>query len=98
VTPWGDVTAWLTYEHAGQRYSDIAGTQPLGSYNMLSGGLVADIGDKWQLRVQGTNLTNTLALTEGNARVTGGSVGVGDVVLARPYEGREVNFTVGYNF
>lgn len=97
-TPWGDVTAWLTYEHAGQRYSDIAGTQPLGSYNMLSGGLVADIGDKWQLRVQGTNLTNTLALTEGNARVTGGAVGVGDVVLARPYEGREVNFTVGYNF
>jgi len=98
ATPWGDVTAWLTYEHAGQRYSDIAGTQPLGAYNMLSGGIVTDIGDHWQLRMQGTNLTNTLALTEGNARVTGGSVGVGDVVLARPYEGREVNFTVGYNF
>lgn len=98
ATPWGDVTAWLTYEHAGQRYSDIAGTQPLGSYNMLGGGVVTDIGDHWQLRVQGTNLTNTLALTEGNARVTGGAVGVGDVVLARPYEGREVNFTVGYNF
>jgi len=98
VTPWGDLTTWLTYEHAGQRYSDIAGTQPLGSYNMLSAGVVADLGTKWQFRVQGTNLTNTLALTEGNARVTGGSVGVGDVVLARPYEGREVNFTVGYNF
>ncbi len=65
---------------------------------MLSAGLVADIGERWQLRVQGTNLTNTLALTEGNARVTGGAVGVGDVVLARPYDGREVNFTVGYNF
>ena len=98
ATAWGDVTAWLTYEHAGQRYSDLAGTQPLGSYNMLSAGLVADIGERWQLRVQGTNLTNTLALTEGNARVTGGAVGVGDVVLARPYDGREVNFTVGYNF
>jgi outer membrane receptor protein involved in Fe transport len=98
ATAWGDVTAWLTYEHAGQRYSDLAGTQPLGSYNMLSAGLVADIGERWQFRVQGTNLTNTLALTEGNARVTGGAVGVGDVVLARPYDGREVNFTVGYNF
>jgi outer membrane receptor protein involved in Fe transport len=98
VTAWGDVTTWLTYEHAGQRYSDIAGTQPLGTYNMLSAGLVADIGTKWQFRVQGTNLTNVLALSEGNARVTGGSVGVGDVVLARPYEGREVNFTLGYNF
>jgi outer membrane receptor protein involved in Fe transport len=98
ATPWGDVTAWLTFEHAGQRYGDIAGTQPLGTYNMLSGGLVTDIGNHWQFRVQGTNLTNTLALTEGNARVFGGAVGVGDVVLARPYEGREVNFTVGYNF
>jgi outer membrane receptor protein involved in Fe transport len=98
ATAWGDVTTWLTFEHAGQRYSDIAGTQPLGTYNMLSGGVVTDIGDHWQFRVQGTNLTNTLALTEGNARVFGGAVGVGDVVLARPYEGREVNFTVGYNF
>ncbi|MGB6487307.1 MAG: TonB-dependent receptor [Steroidobacteraceae bacterium] len=98
ATAWGDVTTWLTYEHAGQRYSDIAGTQPLGTYNMLSAGLVVDVGERWQFRVQGTNLTNTLALTEGNARVTGGAVGVGDVVLARPYDGREVNFTVGYNF
>ncbi|HEX4269658.1 MAG TPA: TonB-dependent receptor [Steroidobacteraceae bacterium] len=98
ATAWGDVTTWLTYEHAGQRYSDIAGTQPLGTYNMLSGGVVTDIGNHWQFRVQGTNLTNTLALTEGNARVFGGAVGVGDVVLARPYEGREVNFTAGYNF
>jgi hypothetical protein len=60
--------------------------------------LVTDIGSHWEFRVQGTNLTNTLALTEGNARVFGGAVGVGDVVLARPYEGREVNFTLGYNF
>lgn len=98
ATAWGDVVTWLTYEHVGQRYSDLAGTQPLGSYDMLSGGVVADVGKRWQFRVQGTNLTNTLALTEGNARIFGGAVGVGDVVLARPYEGREVNFTVGYNF
>lgn len=98
ATAWGDLTTWLTFEHVGQRYSDLAGTQPLGTYNMVSAGMVADVGTKWQFRVQGTNLTNTIALTEGNARVTGGEVGVGDVVIARPYEGREVNFTVGYNF
>ncbi|MGH8318185.1 MAG: TonB-dependent receptor [Steroidobacteraceae bacterium] len=96
--PWGDVTTWLTFEHVGQRYSDLAGTQPLGTYNMVSAGVVADVTDHWQFRVQGTNLTNAIALTEGNARITGGEVGVGDVVLARAYEGREVNFTVGYNF
>ncbi len=98
LTPWGDVTAWVTYEYAGQRYSDIAGLQPLGSYSMWSAGLVTDMGQHWQFRVQGTNLTNTIALTEGNARIFGGQVGVGSVVLARPYEGREVNFTAAYQF
>jgi len=97
-TPWGDVSAWLTFEHAGQRYSDIAGLQPLGVYNMLSAGLLTDVGERWQFRVQGTNLTNEIALTEGNARIFGGAVGVGNVVLARPYEGREVNFTGSYQF
>jgi outer membrane receptor protein involved in Fe transport len=98
TVPWGDVTAWLTLEHAGQRYNDTYGQQPLGSYNMLSAGILSDIGDHWQMRVQGTNLTNTIALTEGNAREFGRALGVGDVFLARPYEGREVNLTATYRF
>jgi outer membrane receptor protein involved in Fe transport len=98
VVPWGDVSAWLTFEHAGQRYNDTYGQQPLGSYNMLSGGILTDVGDHWQMRVQGTNLTNTIALTEGNAREFGRALGVGNVFLARPYEGREVNLTATYKF
>jgi outer membrane receptor protein involved in Fe transport len=98
AVPWGDVTAWLTFEHAGQRYNDTYGQQPLGTYDMLSGGILTDVGDKWQLRVQGTNLTNEIALTEGNARQFGRALGVGNVLLARPYEGREVNLTATYNF
>ena len=98
VVPWGDVTAWLTFEHAGQRYNDTAGQQPLGTYDMLSGGILTDVGDHWQMRVQGTNLTNTIALTEGNAREFGRALGVGNVFLARPYEGREVNLTATYKF
>jgi outer membrane receptor protein involved in Fe transport len=98
TVPWGDVTAWLTFEHAGQRYNDTYGQQPLGSYDMLSGGILSDIGDHWQMRVQGTNLTNTIALTEGNAREFGRALGVGNVLLARPYEGREVNLTATYRF
>ncbi len=96
--PWGDVTAWVTYEHVGQRYEDLTGLQPLGSYYMLSAGIVTDIGNNWEFRVQGTNLTNQIGLTEGNARVTGGESGVGGVLLARPYEGREVNVTAKYKF
>jgi outer membrane receptor protein involved in Fe transport len=98
VVPWGDVTAWLTFEHVGQRYNDTYGQQPLGTYDMLSGGILTDVGDNWQFRVQGTNLTNEIALTEGNAREFGRALGVGNVLLARPIEGREVNLTATYKF
>jgi outer membrane receptor protein involved in Fe transport len=95
---WGATTAWLTYEYVGQRYEDLFGQQPLGTYNMLSAGIVADVGKNWQYRVQGTNLNNAIALTEGNARSAGSAAGIGGVILARPIEGREVNFTAYYKF
>jgi TonB dependent receptor/TonB-dependent Receptor Plug Domain len=95
---WGDVTAWVTYEHVGQRYEDISGLQPLGSYYMLGAGLVANFQKNWEFRVQGTNLTNQIGLTEGNARFIGKTIGIGNVILARPIEGQEVNFTAKYKF
>jgi outer membrane receptor for Fe3+-dicitrate len=97
-TSWGDITAWLQYEHVGQRYEDQSGLQPLGSYNMLGFGVVANYGKNWEFRVQGTNLTNEIGLTEGNARVFGVNSGIGGVILARPIEGREVNFEVKFKF
>ena len=95
---WGDVTAWVTYEYAGQRYEDLFGEQPLGSYSMVSAGILTDIGKNWQFRVQGTNLNNEIALTEGNARQAGKATGIDGVLMARPIEGREINFTAYYKF
>jgi len=95
-TQWGDLTAWVTYEYVGQRYEDQTGLQPLGTYDMWSAGIVANLGKRWQYRVQGTNLSNALALTEGNSRFAGVSSGIGGVLLARPIEGREINFTAKY--
>ncbi len=95
---WGDASAWMTYEYVGQRYEDLFGQQPLGAYQMLSAGLVANVGKNWQLRIQGTNLNNVIALTEGNARIAGNASGIGGVLLARPIEGREINFTGYYKF
>ncbi|MBV9620146.1 MAG: TonB-dependent receptor [Gammaproteobacteria bacterium] len=95
---WGDATLWVTYEHVGQRYEDQSGLQPLGSYYMLSGGLVVDVGKNWQFRLQGTNLTNQIALTEGNARIFGVNTGIGGVIMARPIEGREINVQAKYLF
>jgi hypothetical protein len=100
TVPWsaGDVSAWVTYEYVGQRFEDQTGQQPLGSYHMLAAGILADVGKNWQFRVQGTNLTNEIALTEGNARTTGKATGLGNVILARPIEGREINFSAYYKF
>lgn len=94
----GDVTGYVTYEHVGQRYEDITGLQPLGSYYMLAAGVVANLSDHWQLRLAGTNLTNQIGLTEGNARKTGAEAGVNGVILARPIQGREGNIEVLYKF
>jgi outer membrane cobalamin receptor len=98
--PWntGDLTAYITYEYVGQRFEDITGLQPLGTYYMLGAGIIANINRNWQLRIQGTNLTNQIGLTEGNARKTGQATGIGNVLLARPIEGQEINFTVYYKF
>jgi outer membrane receptor protein involved in Fe transport len=98
--PWssGDVTGFVTYEHVGQRFGDITGLQPLGTYYMLGAGIVANVGRNWQFRVQGTNLTSQIAITEGNARKTGLATGIGGLLLARPIEGQEINFTAYYKF
>lgn len=98
LVPWGDVSTWITIEHVGQRYDGEYGTQPLGVYNMLSGGLLTNVGHHWTVRLQGTNLTNTIALTEGNAREFGAALGVGNVILGRAYPGREVRITAVYKF
>ena len=65
---------------------------------MLNGGIVANVSQNWEFRVQGTNLTNQIALTEGNARFAGNAAGIGGVLLARPYQGREVNIGAKYKF
>lgn len=95
---WGDVTGFVTYEYVAQRYEDLAGLAPLGTYYMLGAGLIANVGNNWEFRIQGTNLTNQIGLTEGNARIFGSAVGLGGLLLARPIEGREVNFTAKYKF
>jgi outer membrane receptor protein involved in Fe transport len=88
---------WATYEHIGNRYSDQLEQQPLGSYYDLAIGAVASIGEHWVLTLRGTNMTNQIGITEGNARLFGFASG-GGVILARSIEGREVNCQVKYQF
>jgi outer membrane receptor protein involved in Fe transport len=97
-TGWGSITGYLTYSHVGQHYQDISALQPLGTYQTLDAGIVADVGTNWQFSLRGTNLTNEIGLTEGNSRKFGVNTGIGGVIMARPLFGREVNFQAKYLF
>ena len=72
----------------------------LPSYYTLDAGAVAEIGHNFEIRVQGTNLTDQLGLTEGNNRVTLGSgSGIADnIEMVRPIFGREINIQLRYKF
>ncbi|HEY4079127.1 MAG TPA: TonB-dependent receptor [Burkholderiaceae bacterium] len=97
-TSFGDVTVFVTDTYVGARTQDQSGLQQLGNYNMIDFGVVANVQHNWQVRLQGTNLTNTLGLTESNSRIFGSAAGTNGVILARPLEGREVNLQVKYMF
>jgi len=98
LTSWGDLTTFVTATYVGPHTQDQSGLQQLGSYHTLDFGVVANVGSQWQVRVQGTNLTNTLGLTESNSRIFGAASGTNGVILARPLEGREVNLQLKYLF
>ena len=98
VFDWGNIMPYVTFTHAGQRYEDQTGLAPLGSYNTWDFGVVANYGKNWQFRLSGTNLTNEIGLTEGNARVAGNPTGPEGVLLARSIEGREINLQAKFMF
>jgi hypothetical protein len=94
---WVDVTAFMTYTYVGKHWEDVSGLQSLGTFNTLDFGVVAAVGRNWELRLQGTNLTNELGLTEGVTQF-GSAPAAGSVINGRPLEGREVNIGVKYKF
>src|SRR5262249_50707624 len=96
-TTWGELTAFLTYTYVGAHTEDLSGLEQLGTYSTLDVGLVAQIATNWEVRMQGTNLTNELGLTEG-ASAFGAAPAAGSVILARPLEGREINIELKYKF
>lgn len=94
---WGTLTEFVGYEHIGQHYQDSTGLNPLGSYYTLGAGIVADVGENWQFRLLGSNLTNQFGLTEGNARVEGNAV-QNNVGFGRSIVGREFSVQAKYKF
>jgi len=96
--PFGDneINAYVTYTYVGDHTQDQSGLQQLGTYELWDFGITASMGDNWQFSVRGTNLSNELGLTESNSRIFGPAADTGGVLLARPVEGREINFQAKY--
>jgi iron complex outermembrane receptor protein len=95
--PVGDMAVKLygTYSHIGSRWADQQNTQYLPAYNTLDLGVLAELSDKLEFRVSGTNVNNALGLTEGNSRLVGASSGP---INARPIFGRTWEASVNYRF
>jgi iron complex outermembrane receptor protein len=95
--PMGDHALRLygTYSHIGSRWADQANTQYLPAYNTLDVGILAELSDKLEFRVSGSNLSNELGLTEGNSRLVGASSGP---INARPLFGRSWEASLNYRF
>jgi hypothetical protein len=95
--PWGDLKVFATVSHVDLRYSDPENLQVLPPYTTLDAGLIGRIGPHLEVRVQGTNLTNELGLTEGNSRTLTAGISTG-FEMARPIFGREVQGQLRYYF
>ncbi len=95
--PVGDNTLKLygTYSSVGSRFADQANLQYLPSYHTVDLGALMNFGEKIEVRVNATNVTNELGLTEGNSRLTDGGSGP---IIARPLFGRTIEASVLYRF
>jgi outer membrane receptor protein involved in Fe transport len=96
-TGFGSITESLTYEYIGARYQDQVEATPLYAYYDLGAAISVKIGDNWELRALGSNLTNQFGLTEGNARFGGNTV-VNNVGMGRSILGREIQIQAKYKF
>jgi iron complex outermembrane recepter protein len=95
-TNWGMVKLYGTYNYIGGRWNDQANTQYLPKYHTFDAGALVELGDNFEFRLSGTNITNELATTEGSNQVsTGFSTGP---VFGRPLFGREIQASIMYRF
>ncbi|MBP7334475.1 TonB-dependent receptor [Niveispirillum sp.] len=94
---WGKLRFFASYNYTGKRWADVENAQRLPSFDTIDAGISADIGDDVTVMLSGTNLTDELGLTEGNARIIGGANTSG-VFMGRPIFGRNVKMSVATKF
>lgn len=94
----GQFRVFGTYTHVGERYGSKDNQQVLPAYHTLDAGVVAQLANGVEVRLTGSNLTNTFGLTEGNIRSATANGVSGGAFLARPLFGRSYELSVGMAF
>ena len=90
---------YLTVYHQGRRFVDAANSTALPAYTTLDAGLICNLSTPLRLQLIGTNLTNTIGLTEGNPRVdTLSGQGTPTAIYARPIFGRLFRASLTYEW
>ena len=90
---------YATVSHTGRRFVDVANTTDLPAYTTLDMGAIWDSGQGLRVQLMGSNLTNTIGLTEGNPRVdTLAGQGTATAVYARPIFGRLFRASLTYSW
>jgi iron complex outermembrane receptor protein len=84
----GNGSIFLSANYYGQRYGDLANTEKLGTYTNLQVGVRYNLTSWMTIDVEGDNLTNALAFTEGNPHnLSDLNAGTTGLVYARAIEG-----------
>lgn len=94
---WGTAKVFATWSYTGERFGDVQNQQPLPAYATLDAGVVANVDDL-EFRLTGTNLTNTIGVTEGNARIVGAGSNAQGVFIGRPIFGRGIQVSITKHF
>jgi outer membrane receptor protein involved in Fe transport len=86
------------WHFTGKRYVDVANTIVLPSYSEIDLGVAAQLTDTLQFQLLGTNIANTVGLTEGNPRA-GVINGVQEMAFqGRPVFGRHFRASLEWKF
>ncbi|MBD8878867.1 TonB-dependent receptor [Rhodanobacter sp. 7MK24] len=96
--PQGDLRLWATMEYVGPHTQDQLALQQLGSYTDFNVGAQYTYDKHWVFTLLGSNVTDTLGLTESNSRIAGNATDASGVLLARTLEGHQYTFQVKYQF
>ncbi len=93
----GPVTIFASARHYGERYTDDANTGILPAFTEFNAGLTYRLSNRFTVGANGSNLTNTIGLTEGNPRVDSQTDPRNFFFMARPILGRSFTGSLTIN-